>query len=71
MVCLYCMKELKDEGYVPNKKIRLILGCNEETGWKCIDHFEKVSRFPDYGFSPDGDFPVIYAEGNFAREVHF
>lgn len=62
MVCLYCMKELKDEGYVPNKKIRLILGCNEETGWKCIDHFEKVSRFPDYGFSPDGDFPVIYAE---------
>lgn len=62
MVCLYCMKELKDEGYVPNKKIRLILGCNEETGWKCIEHFEKVSRFPDYGFSPDGDFPVIYAE---------
>lgn len=62
MVCLYCMKELKDEGFVPNKKIRLILGCNEETGWKCIEHFKKVSRFPDYGFSPDGDFPVIYAE---------
>ena len=62
MVCLYCMKELKDEGFVPNKKIRLILGCNEETGWKCIEHFRKVSRFPDYGFSPDADFPVIYAE---------
>ena len=62
MVCLYCMKSLKDEGYVPNKKIRLILGCNEETGWKCIEHFKKVSRFPDYGFSPDADFPVIYAE---------
>ncbi len=62
MVCLYCLKELKDEGFVPNKKIRLILGCNEETGWKCIEHFKQVSRFPDYGFSPDGDFPVIYAE---------
>ena len=62
MVCLYCMKELKDEGYVPNKKIRLILGCNEESGWKCIEHFNKVASFPDYGFSPDADFPVIYAE---------
>lgn len=62
MVCLYCMKELKDEGYVPNKKIRLILGCNEESGWKCIEHFKKVASFPDLGFSPDADFPVIYAE---------
>lgn len=62
MVCLYCMKALKDEGFVPKKKIRLILGCNEETGWRCIEHFKKVSVFPEYGFSPDADFPVIYAE---------
>ena len=62
MVCLYAMKALKDEGYVPNKKIRLILGCNEETGWKCIEHFNSVSEMPENGFSPDADFPVIYAE---------
>ena len=32
IVCLYCMKALKDEGFVPNKKIKLIFGCNEESG---------------------------------------
>ncbi|MBE5742320.1 MAG: M20 family metallopeptidase [Clostridiales bacterium] len=62
VVCLYCMKALKDEGFVPNKKIKLIFGCNEESGWKCIDHYKKVAKMPDFGFSPDADFPVLYAE---------
>ncbi len=62
IVCLYCMKALKDEGFIPNKKIKLILGCNEESGWKCIDHYNKVAKMPEFGFSPDADFPVLYAE---------
>ena len=62
IVCLYCMKALKDEGYVPNKKIKLIFGCNEESGWRCIDHYNKVAKMPEFGFSPDADFPVLYAE---------
>ena len=62
IVCLHAMKALKDEGYVPAKKIRLILGCNEETGWKCIEHFNKVAKMPELGFSPDANYPVIYAE---------
>lgn len=62
IVCLHCLDALKREGFVPKKKIRLILGCNEETGWKCIDHFNEVAKMPEVGFSPDADFPVIYAE---------
>lgn len=62
VVCLHCLKALKDEGFIPKKKIRLILGCNEETGWKCIEHFNKVSVMPELGFSPDANYPVIYAE---------
>lgn len=59
---LYVMKELKDEGFIPAKTIRFILGCNEETGWGCIDHYNEVAKMPEVGFSPDGNFPVIYAE---------
>lgn len=59
---LYMMKELKDEGYVPEKTIRFILGCNEESGWKCIEHYNTVATLPEQGFSPDGNFPVVYAE---------
>lgn len=59
---LYMMKELKDEGFVPSKTIKFILGCNEESGWACIEHYNKVAKMPEVGFSPDGNFPVIYAE---------
>ena len=62
IAALYSMKALKDEGFVPRKKIKLIVGCNEECGWACIDHYKKVAHMPKTGFSPDANFPVIYAE---------
>ena len=62
IVCLYCLKALKDEGIVPQRKFKLIVGCNEEAGWKCIEHYNKVAVMPEEGFTPDADFPVIYAE---------
>ena len=61
-VCLYALKKLKDECFKPNRKIKLIFGCDEESGWGCIDHYKKVAVMPREGFSPDGDFPVIYSE---------
>ena len=61
-VCLYALKKLKDEGFVPRRKIKLIFGCDEESGWDCIAHYKKVAVMPREGFSPDGDFPVIYSE---------
>ena len=62
VISLYALKALKDEGFAPNKKIKLIVGCNEENGWGCIDYYEKHAHMPETGFSPDADFPVIYAE---------
>ena len=62
VVCLYALKALKDEGITPNRTIKLIVGCNEEAGWKCIDHYNKVATMPEEGFTPDANFPVIYAE---------
>lgn len=59
---LYVLKELKDEGFVPNMTVKLILGCDEESGWECIKHYKKTAKLPEIGFSPDADFPVIYAE---------
>ncbi len=62
VISLYALKALKDEVFAPNKKIKLIVGCNEENGWGCIDYYEKHAHMPETGFSPDADFPVIYAE---------
>ncbi len=62
IVSLYVLKALKDEGFIPKRKIKLIVGCNEESGWACIEHYKKVATLPDEGFTPDADFPPIYAE---------
>ena len=62
VICLYCLKALKDAGFAPARTIKLIAGCNEETGWKCIEHYNACAEMPKEGFSPDADFPVIYAE---------
>ena len=72
-VCaLYALKALKDEGFVPGKKIKLIVGCNEECGWRCIEHYNEVAHMPETGFSPDADFPVIYGEkGILQLRFHF
>ena len=59
---LYALKRLKDEGITPTREIRLILGCDEESGWGCIEHYKKCATLPEEGISPDADFPVIYAE---------
>lgn len=62
LLCLYALKELKNSGIKFNRKIRIIAGCNEETEWKDLKYLNKVTVLPEYGFSPDGDFPLSYAE---------
>ncbi|MDE7167909.1 MAG: Sapep family Mn(2+)-dependent dipeptidase [Clostridia bacterium] len=59
---LYAMKALLDEGFKPKRRIKLIVGCNEESGWECIKYYKAHAVMPEEGFSPDADFPVIYAE---------
>ncbi len=59
---MYALKYLIDEKYPFKKRVRLILGCNEETGSRCIAHYVEKCGQIDYGFTPDGDFPGIYAE---------
>ena len=58
---LYAMKAVMENCNV-HKRVRLILGLNEEKDWKCIKHYKNVEEMPTFSFSPDADFPCIYAE---------
>ena len=58
---LYAMKAVTDTQKL-NKRVRLILGLNEENDWKCINYYKENEELPSIGFSPDADFPCIYAE---------
>lgn len=59
---LYAMKAIKESNAKLNKKVRLILGTDEEAGWGCMDYYFKNEKAPDISFTPDADFPVIHAE---------
>ncbi len=62
LACFYAVKELLDEGYAFKRPLRFFIGLDEESGWADVDYFLTKSDFPTEGFSPDGNFPVTYAE---------
>ena len=59
---LYAMKLLRDSGVKLNKRVRLIMGCNEETGSKCMEHYNEVAEELSCGFTPDASYPCIHGE---------
>ncbi|WP_246637580.1 M20 family metallopeptidase [Crassaminicella profunda] len=59
---MYAFKALIDSGVQINKKVRFIYGTDEESLWRGIAQYKKKEKMPDYGFTPDADFPLIYAE---------
>ena len=58
----FAMKALRDEGYLPAKNVRLLIGLDEETGCTGMDKYFEQAQAPDFGFAPDMEFPVIFAE---------
>ena len=65
------MKQIKESGIKLNKRIRLILGCNEESGSKCMEYYCKNEEMPTYGFTPDADFPCIHGEKGMLHGKYF
>ncbi|PHD69251.1 dipeptidase PepV [Bacillus toyonensis] len=62
MAAYYAMKIVKELGLPLSKRVRMILGTDEESNWKCVDHYFKNEEMPTIGFAPDADFPIINAE---------
>lgn len=62
VMCLYALKAIKDLDIPLNKKVWLIVGTSEEAEWTDIANFKKEFPVPDFGFSPDGDFPIFNKE---------
>lgn len=62
IACLFALKALQEAGFAPTKTVRLIFGCDEESGMECVEHYFTKMPYPTISFSPDGDFPVINRE---------
>ena len=62
LCALYAMRAVKEAGIPLKDGVRLILGCDEETGMSDMRYYASKLKMPDYGFSPDAEFPVINIE---------
>lgn len=62
MAAYYAMKIVKELGLPLNRRVRMIIGTDEESDWRCVDHYFKHEEMPTFGFAPDADFPIIFAE---------
>ena len=62
VICLWAVKALRDLGVLFRKRVSFIVGTMEEVDWLDIDAYLAEAAPPDFGFTPDGEFPVINRE---------
>lgn len=63
IAALFALAAIRDAGLPLKRRIRLLFGCNEETGSQDVKYYlAKGGEVPVMGFTPDGEYPVINGE---------
>lgn len=62
---LYAMRAVKSLNLPFRHKVQFIVGSREEGTWSDIDLFRATCKLPDYGFTPDGKFPIGNVENGY------
>lgn len=63
IAALYALAALRDSGLPLKRRIRILFGCNEETGARDVKYYlAKGGEIPVMGFTPDAEYPVINGE---------
>ena len=69
MAALFAVKALMDAGVSFNKRVRFIFGGDEENHWRGINRYMAREEIPSLGFTPDAEFPLIFAEKSILQVV--
>lgn len=63
IAALFALEALRDSGLPLKRRIRVLFGCNEETGAKDLKYYlAHGGEIPVMGFTPDAEYPVINGE---------
>ena len=64
LAAYYALKCIKENDLLGKYQIRFIVGGNEESGSLGVEYYFNTlkKKQPTYGFSPDAEFPLIFAE---------
>lgn len=66
---LFALKAIADSNVPLSRRIRVIFGTNEETGGDDIERYKQTEELPVMGFTPDAEYPVIFAEKGMIKAV--
>lgn len=66
---LYALKAVDECGVHLKRKVRIILGCDEESGMECMKYYKESQPLPDLSISPDGEYPLTNSEKSIAHAV--
>ncbi len=67
---IYALAAIKECGLKMKRKVRIMLGGNEESGWGCMKHYGEHEKMPDLAFSPDADYPLVNSEKGIAHATY-
>ncbi|MBQ6076520.1 MAG: Sapep family Mn(2+)-dependent dipeptidase [Clostridia bacterium] len=59
---IYALAAAKECGLKMKRRVRVILGCDEEIGSLGVEHYLKVEGQPTLAFTPDAEYPVVNSE---------
>ncbi len=62
LACLYGLAAVKKLGLTMKRPVRIIFGCDEESGFEDLHYYLTKEKPPVCGFTPDCKYPVVYSE---------
>jgi len=65
---LFALYAIKQNCITLNKRVRILFGCDEESGWGDIEFYKEHYEIPDMVISPDASFPIFNSEKGL---IHF
>lgn len=62
LAAVYALRAVKESGVPLAENVRIMLGCDEESGGSDLDYYLQKTEPAAMTFTPDGNFPVVNTE---------
>jgi succinyl-diaminopimelate desuccinylase len=62
MASFYAARAIKECFPELAARIRVVFGCDEESGMTCVERYNDTEEVPTFGIAPDSMWPLVHAE---------
>lgn len=67
MASFYAARAIKECCPDLGARLRVVFGCDEESGMQCVKKYREVEGAPTFGVAPDSGWPLVHAEKGIAN----